>query len=132
MKFKKPIAIIGISVLAALGLASCRDAEVVDYNVTKDAENFKIERRIVFFNGITDKYLLTIEGRCNLKDADGQLEVICKTGEKSFKKSFLGLSDNVTYFAEQTEPIEEDPFHYEIMFKPETIIPHFELRTSDD
>ena len=55
----------------------------------------------------------------------------CKTGEGTYKKHFLGLSDNVSYFVEQLEPIESDPYHYKVVFKPETIAPDVELRTSD-
>ena len=113
-----------------LTLAGCTSAEVVNNNLTRDAENFKVERRIVFVNGITDTYLLTVEGRCNLEDQGNQLEVICKTGDDEFKKSFLGLSDNVTYFAEQIAPAKEDPWHYKVVFRPETILPDIEVHTS--
>lgn len=119
--------------IAALSLAGCaNDAYTVDHNITQDAENFKVDRRIVFVNGITDEYLLAIEGRCNINDEGHQLEVICKTDEGTYKKSFLGLSDNVTYFAEQLEPSDVSEYHYEVIFKPEQIIPDIDLETSGD
>ena len=118
--------------LAAVSLAACaNDSETVSHNLSQDADNFKVHRRVVFFNGITDKYLLSIEGYCSITDEDNQLEVTCKTGEGTYKKHFLGLSDNVSYFVEQLEPIESDPYHYKVVFKPETIAPDVELRTSD-
>ena len=120
----------GTAALLTLGLAGCNDADTVNHNITQDAENFKVERRIVFINGITDKYLLTIEGKCNIEDDGNQLEVICKVGEDQYKKDFLGLSDNITYMAEQVEPITEDPYHYKVTFKPEVLIPDVDLRTS--
>lgn len=101
----------------------CDDAMVADRNVTKAADNFEVNRRIVFYNGITDKYILTIEGRCSINDNEGQLEVLCKTGDGTYKKHFLGLSDNVTYFAEQLEGIELSTYHYRVTFKPEVILP---------
>ena len=124
---------IGLAALTTtlVGCMSSTDANVVNNNITQDAENFKVERRIVFINGITDKYLLTIEGKCNIDDDGGQLEVICKIGDNEYKKDFLGLSDNITYMAEQVEPIAEDPYHYKVTFKPETIIPDVDLRTSN-
>ena len=127
---KKKLIAAGAVIIGCFALAGCTDAPVVNHNLTKDAENFKVERRIVFVNGITDKYLLSIEGKCNIDDDGNQLEVICKTGENQFKKQFLGLSNNVTYFAEQLEPITEDPFHYRVQFKPETILPDLEVRAS--
>lgn len=114
-------------------LAGCAsDAAVVSQNISKDSEQFRVTRRVVFFNGITDKYLLEIEGLCSIEaDAeDDQLEVTCKVDKDTYKKHFLGLSDNVSYFVEQMEPIEEDPYHYKVIFKPEEIIPDIEMSTN--
>lgn len=114
-------------------LAGCAsDADVVYQNISKDSEQFRVTRRVVFFNGITDKYLLEIEGLCSIEaDAeDDQLEVTCKVDKDTYKKHFLGLSDNVSYFVEQMEPIEEDPYHYKVIFKPEEIIPDIEMSTN--
>ena len=120
----------------ALTLAGCSAADTASWNLSQDSDNFKVTRRVTFVNGITDKYLLTIEGLCSIKDSKednskGQLEVTCKVGDDTYKKHFLGLSDNVTYVVEQTEPVKADPYHYKVVFKPETIAPDVELRTSD-
>lgn len=89
---------------------------------------------VVFVNGITDKYLLSIEGLCSItKDKeDLQLEVTCKTGEGEFKKHYLGISDNVTYFVEQMDASSVDMFHYKVAFRPETILPDIDMQTSGD
>lgn len=91
-------------------------------------------RRVVFVNGITDKYLLSIEGLCSItKDnEDQQLEVTCKTGEGEYKKHYLGISDNVTYFVEQMDASSVDTFHYKVAFRPETILPDIDMQTSGD
>ena len=129
---RKLIVTIVAMLLAAVSLAACaNDSETVSHNLSQDADNFKVHRRVVFFNGITDNYLLSIEGYCSITDEDNQLEVTCKTGEGTYKKHFLGLSDNVSYFVEQLEPIESDPYHYKVAFKPETIVPDVEPHTSD-
>lgn len=125
----RAVAAVVACLLAAAGLGGCSDAETVDANITKESENFKTPRRIIFINGITDKYLLTVEGYCNIKSdkADSQLEVICKVGD-SYKKDFLGLSDNVTYMVEQLEPSKVSKDHYKVVFKPENVIPDIEVR----
>jgi len=123
------LAAAAIVVAVGLGLAGCAsDADVVSDNISKDADNFKVNRRIVAFNGITDKYLLSIEGWCNIVDEPKQLEVTCKTGDNEYKKHFVGLSDNVSYFVEQLEDSNVSPDHYEVIFKPETIIPDVQVR----
>lgn len=123
----------GLVVVLALVLAACTsDADVASRNLSVAAEQFEVERRVVFFNGITDSYMLTIEGRCSIEDFTTQLTVTCKTGEEDFKKHFLGLSDNVTYFVEQLEGVDVDAFHYRVIFKPEVIIPDIDLVRSGD
>ncbi len=120
---------IAASVLLAsaviVGATACTDtdANVVSENLSKAADQFEITRRVVFFNGITDSYLLTIEGKCSIKDENRQLEVTCKTVGGEYKKHFLGLSDNVSYVAEQIEGANVSADHYRVIFKPETIVP---------
>lgn len=106
------------------------DADVASQNISVAADNFEVARRIVFYNGITNDYILTIEGLCSLGNADaaGELTVTCKTGPTSYKKHFLGLSDNVTYFAEQIEGSKVDGYHYRVLFKPASIIPDVEVK----
>jgi len=117
-------------IFLACAVAGCTDADVASRNLSKSADNFEIERRIVFYNGITGEYMLTIEGLCSLGNNDKarQISVTCKTGPESYKKHFLGLSDNVTYFAEQIEPSKASPYQYRIVFKPLAIVPDIDLR----
>lgn len=114
---------------AAISLVACdNDAAVVSHNLSQDADNFKISRRIVFYNGITGEYMLTIEGLCSQQQTERKLAVTCKTGPGIYKKHFLGLSDNVTYFSEQVETASVSSYHYKVIFKPSVIIPNVELR----
>lgn len=126
-KFEKIIAmLIGV---AALVVGCSSDADVVSNNISNDADNFKVVRRIVFYNGITDKYMLEIEGRCNIDTGDiKKLSVTCDLGGGKYKKHFLGLSDNVSYVVEQVDGSAQDPDHYKVNFKPEAIIPDIQKR----
>lgn len=120
-----------LAILPMLALAACSDADVASQNLSKAADQFEVARRIVFYNGISGDYILTIEGLCSLGnfDSKGQLTVTCKTGPRTYKKHFLGLSDNVTYFAEQTgEGSDVSAAQYRVVFKPSTIIPAIEIR----
>lgn len=133
---KKSKILAPVAAVAALALAGCSPAaaETASRNISYESDNFKVMRRIVFVNGITDKYLLSIEGLCSItKDKeDNQLEVTCKTGDDQYKKHFLGISDNVTYFVEQMDGSDVDTFHYKVAFRPETLLPDIDLQTSGD
>ena len=127
---KKTLSTIALSGL--LLFTGCSASSVASQSISTASDNFEVPRRIVFFNGITDTYLLTIEGLCsiNADGADGQLEVTCAVAEDEYKKHYLGLSDNVTYFVEQLDSVSVDSYHYRVMFRPETIIPDIDLHTS--
>jgi hypothetical protein len=113
-----------------LVLWGCSDADVASRNLSQAADQFEVSRRVVFYNGITGDYMLTIEGLCSLgnNDSPGTLTVTCKTGEGQYKKHFLGLSDNVTYFVEQVEPKNVSRYHYRVIFKPSVIVPDLDVQ----
>ena len=118
-----------LAATSIFALSGCLDdATVASQNISKAADNFEIDRRIVFYNGITDTYMLTIEGRCSIEDQTTQLEVTCKIGRNAYKKHFLGLSDNVTYFAEQLETADVSVYHHRVTFKPQSILPDIDFR----
>lgn len=126
MKFLKSL----ILAVIIIPLAACSDANVASANLSKAADNFEIQRRVTFYNGITGDAFLTMEGLCSLGNFDsvGQLSVTCKDGPNSFKKHFLGLSDNVTYVAEQIESAPGDVYHYRVVFKPSVLIPNIQIK----
>lgn len=117
-------------VVFMLLVSGCAEADVASENISTAADNFEITRRIVFYNGITGEYILTIEGLCSLGNYDsaGSLSVTCKVGPNDYKKHFLGLSDNVTYFAEQIESSPVDVYHYRVIFRPSVIIPDIKIQ----
>ena len=118
-----------VALVALIPIAACSsDAAVVSSNISEAADNFEIQRRIVFLNGITDTYLLSIEGLCSIEDQQIQLEVTCRVGEGEYRKHFLGLSDNVTYFAEQLAPARVSAYHYRVTFKPQVLLPDIDYR----
>jgi hypothetical protein len=122
-----------VMVVITMLISGCAtDAQVASSNLSQAADMFEIDRRVVFYNGIKNDYIIVVEGRCSIEsdNIDSQLELTCKTSPTTFKKHFLGLSDNVTYFAEQLEPAGVDVYRYRVIFKPEAIIPDIDLETS--
>jgi hypothetical protein len=127
---KKTIAT--ILAITALLTACGRDADIASRNLSVAADQFEIMRRIVFYNGITGDYMMTLEGLCSLGNTDParQVTVTCKTGQTAYKKHFLGLSDNVTFFVEQVDSAPVGVYHYRVIFKPQTILPNIDFKGS--
>ena len=117
--------------LSVLFFTGCDDdARVASANLSKAADNFEIDRRTVFYNGINGEYMLTIEGKCSITSTSRKLQVTCKVGPNEFKKHYLGLSDNVTYFTEQLSSADVNVYHHRITWKPQTILPDIDFRGS--
>jgi hypothetical protein len=124
------VAVLALFALIGTTASACDDddADVASENISKDADNFKVPRRIIFLNSITDKNLLVIEGKCAIEDEGNQLEVTCKRGEGDFVKHFLGLSPNVTYFVEQLQGVNVSVDHYKVTFNPSAAVPDVDWR----
>ena len=125
--FKKVLFVIAACV-AAVGFSGCSDSDVASANISQAAHQFEIFRRVVFYNGITNDYILEVRAYCSVTPLDdGRIEVIIKTENGDYLKHYLGLSDNVTYFCEQIEPKKVSDKHYRVIFKPSVIAPSVDM-----
>jgi hypothetical protein len=126
---RKVFLLILVAVMMASFVGCSSDASVARANLEREEQNFNVFRRVVFYNGITGEYILTIEGKLAIiVDTDGDLVVTVKTDGGTYLKHYLGLSDNVTYFSEALESNAVSVRQYKVIFKPSVIIPTIELR----
>lgn len=110
------------AVLTALSLASCRQSDRVSHNVSKEADNFNVCRRITVINSRTDTVIYELEGIFSLSNGlNRELEIICKTGEDEYKKHFIYLTDTILYVVEDISGADVSPYHYEVTFYPQMI-----------
>jgi hypothetical protein len=125
--------ILALSVVSTIILSACgSDASVASRNLATAADAFELQRRVVFYNGITGDYMLTVEGKCSIEPSSAKLKVTCKHADNDFRIHTLGLSDNVTYFAEQLDPLDVSVYHTRIIWKPQSIIPNIDINGSSD
>lgn len=121
---KKKLLLILVAILALTVLTGCDDqASRVSYNVSKEADNFNVTRRVTVFNTRTDKVLLEIIGNLSIKHSSGDVDIIVETAPGVYKKHFVSLNDWTTYVVEDVSGAFVDKYHYEVNFLPEMIIP---------
>lgn len=129
MKLRKLMfAAICLPMVFMLSACDIRDADVVSKNLSTDAANFKVNRRIVFYNIRTNDYILVAEGLCARENTQAEIEITCQSGPNEFKKHFMGLNPEVTYFIEQINANPSNKYQYNVTFKPSVIAPTIELR----
>ena len=122
---KKALLIVALCLMVLI-LSSCQDrqAERVSYNISKEADNFNVTRRVTIFNTRTDKCLLEIIGNLSVQQSDGDIDIIVEVGEGQYKKHFVNLNSWTTYVVEDVSGAFVDKYHYEINFQPKAIMPY--------
>ena len=110
-----------VIIIAFVGIfaVGCDQADTVKHNIQKDADKFKVYRRMTFINLRTDKVLYSVEGRFSLQTTEEhgdtyEIGVVIKTGEDEFKMHYFSVANNVTYVIEQVEPISTNTYYWTI------------------
>lgn len=122
---KKLLCVILSIVLLTVLMSGCREASKVSYNVSQEADNFNVIRRLTVLNARSDKPMFELISAFSIKvdTVDNQLEVICETGENEYKKHFIGLNEWTLYVIEDVSGASVDKYRYEVNFLPEMILP---------
>ena len=129
MKINNKIKVFVLSLMLILGMVlvvGCStEAEKVSQNVSQEADNFNVVRRLTVINTRTDKPEFELIGQFSITvdSGDNQLEVVCETGKNEYKKHFIGLNDEVMYVIEDVGGAQVNKYKYEVNFLPESIVP---------
>lgn len=134
MKTNKIIICILVIVAMLFVFTGCetREADIVSHNLSLEADNFNNVRQITVINCLQGDILFQMTGKMSITAdmADNQLEVIVETGNGTYKKHFIGLSDNVTYVVEDITEGNVDNYNYTINFNPNMWWP-YKIETVD-
>lgn len=122
---KKVLSAIIVGLLLGTGLVGCTEANTVSTNISREADNFNVTRRLVVINGRTDTIIFSLVGNFSITvdQEENQLEVIAEVRDGVYRKHFIGLSDEIQYFVEDVGDNEVSKYRYEVEFMPEKIIP---------
>ncbi|MCT3100660.1 hypothetical protein EFN91_03215 [Lactococcus lactis] len=125
MKKIKNIAISTVLGASALiGLSACSQADKVSQNVSNDADNFKVERRVVIINTRTDKSEFVAKGLISVNTEDSKkLVILAKVGKSQYKKDIINLTNNNMYTVEDLSGANVNSYKYEVTWLPESVVP---------
>lgn len=125
-KLMKTIAVgMGLTIISVLMSGCDTQANRVSYNISQQADNFNVIRQITVINCIQGDVLFQMTGKMslNVDETENQLEITVEDENGSYKKHFIGLSDNVTYTVEDVTDNYVDNYHYTLNFNPNMWIP---------
>lgn len=121
---KKFIRTFAIILLIVVLFTGCRPADIVAYNVSKDADSFNVTRKLTVLNVRSDTILMELQGTFSIaNNIANELEIICKIGEGEYKKHFVYLNEWTVYTVEDISGADVDPYQYEIVFYPQMLDP---------
>ena len=108
-----------------LSLVGCTEADRVSQNLSQEADNFNVVRQLTVINCLEGDVLFQMTGKMSITadTEDRQLEIIVEDEDGSYKKHFVGLSDNVTYVVEQVSAKSVDKYKYTLNYNPKMWIP---------
>ena len=115
--------------LLTILLASCREADKVSHNISKEADNFNVIRRVAVINTRTDKVEFEVIGRISIydntssKESTSTLTVVVETDKDKYKKHIIKLTNWNMYVVEDLDGAAVDQYKYEINYMPESILP---------
>ena len=117
---KKFLILAALFTLICFVAAGCSEATKVSWNVSQEADNFNVTRKLTVINARTDSILLELTGTFALKNNDtNELEVIIETAEGKYQKDYVYLNEYTMYVVEDLSNTDVDKYHYEINFLPE-------------
>lgn len=117
------IMIVIVVILSCVGCAESQ-SERVSYNISQEADNFNVTRRLAVINARTDKPVFEMIGNFSLSNnSSNELEITVETEKGVYKKHFIYLNDWTMYVVEDISGAYVNKYKYQINFLPEMIQP---------
>lgn len=122
---KKKIFLMALLLIIPLLLTGCmeQEADKVTRNLSLQADNFNVTRRVTVYNCRTDKILLEVVGNLSVQKSGGDVDLIIEVAPGKYKKHFVRLNDWTMYVVEDVSGAFADKYHYTINFLPDSIMP---------
>lgn len=120
-----------VAMVMVVALTGCTEADKVNENVSREAENFNVLRRFAVINTRTDKVEFEIIGAFSREDvSDNSVSVIVELEDGTYKKHIIGLNEDTMYIVEDLGGAKVNKYKYEVHFLPESVIP-WTIKTGD-
>lgn len=113
-------------ILIALSGCGVRESERVSYNISKQADNFNVTRRLTVFNMRTDKCIMQMTGKMSIQnEGHNEISVIVEVDRKRniYQKHLIYLNEWTMYTVEDVSGANVSRYAYEVEFMPQTLKP---------
>lgn len=132
-KFSNRMLAVLLLLVVLFMFTACRESERVSYNISKEADNFNVVRRLAVINTVKGTPVFELVGRFSIEqdEVEKQLEIVVEVGKDKYKKHIIGLNDATTmYVVEDIDGSKVSKYKYEINYLPKAIQP-FKFTSND-
>ena len=128
---KKKLFALAIVIFSAVLMVSCSKADRVSHNLSREADELNITRRVTVINGITNQIIFQATGQMSIEYVEErkQLNIIALGENGEYKKHIVGISDNVSYMVEDITGMKGVDTKYRLYFNPDMVVP-IEVKTA--
>ena len=123
---KKLFVMVAVVVMLMVSMTGCVDqATIVSNNVSKEADNFNVVRRLTVINTRTDKCLLQMTGKISIEDVTDGIAVLVEVDRDKgiYQKHWVYLNENTMYTVEDLNGVSVSKYAYELEFMPQELVP---------
>lgn len=123
---KKYFVMVAVVVMLMVSMTGCVDqATIVSNNVSKEADNFNVVRRLTVINTRTDKCLLQMTGKISIEDVIDGIAVLVEVDREKgiYQKHWVYLNENTMYTVEDLNGVSVSKYAYELEFMPQELVP---------
>lgn len=122
---KRIIVLMVIAAMMALSGCEEREATIVSKNVSKQADNFNVTRRLTVINTRSDKCILQMTGKMSIEDQSDGIAVLVEVDREKniYQKHYIYMNENTMYTVEDVSGVSVSRYAYEMEFMPQTLIP---------
>lgn len=118
----KKFFVIVVAIVMLFALSGCRESERVSYNISQQADNFNVTRKLTVVNVRNDTVLYELIGNFAMtNEGNNELSVISEVAEGQYKKDFIYLNEWTTYIVQDVSGAYVDQYHYEVNILPQMI-----------
>lgn len=112
--------------IVAMSVTGCRQSNRVSYNISKQADNFNVTRRLTVFNMRTDKCIMQMTGKMSIQnEGNNEISVIVEVDRKKniYQKHLIYLNEWTMYTVEDVTGAAVSRYAYEVEFMPQALTP---------
>lgn len=122
---RRKLTVMALIMASIFILGACgRQSDRVSHNVSREADEFNVVRRVAVLNMRSDEIVFEVVGHIAIETGNEErLVILAKTDNDTYKKHYVNLNEWNMYVVEDLYGADVNNYRYEVHYTPEMIAP---------